>query len=57
MGAWERIREKFSDEEKKLINEAPRAGESICPKGVFFDEDALPENLFVKLMQELSDGH
>lgn len=56
MSAWERIREKFSDEEKKLINEAPRAGESICPKGVFFDEDALPESLFVKLMQELSDG-
>jgi hypothetical protein len=51
--AWNHIREQFSVEERVLINDAPRLGDCICPRGVFIDVDALPEELRGKLMNEL----
>jgi len=35
---WERVREEFTEMEKKILNEA-RTGEAICPKGIFMDMD------------------
>ncbi len=37
MSDWDRIRENFSEMEKKMLNEAI-TGETICPKGCIVDE-------------------
>lgn len=38
MSDWERIRENFTEMEKKLLNEAI-SGETVCPRGCIVDED------------------
>lgn len=37
MSDWERIRDQFTETEKKLLNEAI-TGETICPRGCIVDE-------------------
>ena len=38
MSEWEKIREEFTEMEKKMLNEAI-VGETICPRGCVIDED------------------
>jgi len=45
---WERIREQFSEEEKKELRSA-FAGEVICPRGITVDESRLAQELAAKL--------
>ena len=56
MTAWERIRENFSEEEKRLLNSAI-VGEMICPKGLELNEEKLPWKLELKLKRLLANGH
>ena len=35
---WDRIREHFTDAEKKILNEAI-SGEVVCPRGCMIDEE------------------
>lgn len=37
MSDWERIRDEFTEMEKKMLNEAI-TGEVICPRGCMIDE-------------------
>ena len=38
MTEWDAIREKFTPEEKQILNDAIR-GETICPRGCTIDEE------------------
>ena len=57
MSDWERIRENFTEMEKKLLNEAI-SGEVICPRGCIVDEEK-DGSVGVKvknLLLEVKDG-
>jgi hypothetical protein len=47
---WNRIRDKFSEDEKTKLNAAIN-GETICPRGCTLDEQKLGEELTGKIMQ------
>lgn len=49
---WNSIRDRFSDNEKEIINSAIM-GAAICPKGVILDEDILGPELLAKLKSAL----
>lgn len=57
---WERIRDDFSEAEKKELNGAV-TGESVCPRGFVINEKHLSFVLRVKLngalMQEAKSAH
>ena len=48
---WEKIRHKFSEEEKLELRKAVR-GQAICPKGIIIDPGALNVHLEFRLIQE-----
>ena len=45
---WQRIRERFSEEEKQALRDA-WCGETICPKGIVIDEAKLDEALCARV--------
>lgn len=49
---WEKVRDRFSEEEKAKLNLAV-SGESICPQGLFLDDELISEKLKQKLTTEL----
>jgi hypothetical protein len=51
---WERIREQFSEDEKKALR-CHVTGETICPRGIVVDEDALSAELRDKLIAAKRD--
>lgn len=50
MADWDRIREKFSEDEKIKLNAAIN-GETICPRGCTIDEEKLGEGLSRKIRE------
>jgi len=51
---WEQIRTKFTDIEKKLLNESI-SGETICPRGFIIDESKASD-LIIKIRSLLKKG-
>lgn len=45
---WDKIRERFTEDEKKILR-AHVTGETVCPRGIVVDADALPKELREKL--------
>ena len=45
---WNRIREQFSEDEKKALR-AHVTGETICPRGIVVEESELSAELAAKL--------
>lgn len=54
--AWDQIREQFNEDEKQQLRDAS-AGESICPRGAFIDEDRLGREMRAKLKQQAAAIH
>jgi hypothetical protein len=52
--SWEEIRLHFSEDEKRRIN-AAYAGERVCPKTMYLDDDKLGDALKDKLHRLLAD--
>ena len=52
---WEKIREQFSEEEKKELRQAV-TNECICPPGMFIDLDKLDSDLKTKIVGATRTG-
>ena len=55
MDDWNRIRDNFTEMEKKMLNESIQ-GETICPRGCIIAEDTSVAVKAKKLVAELERG-
>jgi hypothetical protein len=52
---WEEIREQFTEEEKSELRKMPILGEVICPPGIAFDPDSIPQPLRDKFVAAIGN--